>query len=554
MKLREWEIWHTFSTFFVEPVKDLKTVARNLVQSGLFESAFLDDGDYFLHDENDVISGKADIRLEPERTSAIFTFSEKLPDNFSGETILESIYFRFAELRHFGENNTFPAKYIRGHLSECRLVTDKYNYRIYPTVKLYETGVLLVELRNIHPDIDITTEDFIEQFSNLYKIKFQNILVPPGLHTNGQHAFTTSDKSIRKIFLPLGRWLVDKEIKKYLKEKMVQNDDGEFGFRYVPLWEIKSSGNEKASQPDYFSIEDLVGAIFQAVSLASVGLRTGYSLLFRGQSRPLELSGYWSEHTNIHISKFVGQRSKAQQNENKFKEDLGWIMAGLYQKDKGFSIRYLPSNARHFEDFGAYVASHKTLWVWSKSGVNQQKVWEDPNRGHLIYFNQALCEMLDYGYALHQQILRSVSNFDRFDDAVNAKYSLVELEVMMRQPSVYGETSDLLNLGWKNMGIDEIRRAISDILTLKQIQASAREQRQIFRWQTILTMTFGFLAIPELASNFIKPFWLLSGLPRYHDVNLASLSDIGVAFVFVCSIILIFLRITAKRNKKTNRV
>jgi hypothetical protein len=101
------------------------------------------------------------------------------------------------------------------------------------------------------------------------------------------------------------------------------------------------------------------------------------------------------------------------------------------------------------------------------------------------------------------------------------------------------------------MGVQDIRKAISEILELKQIQASTQEQRQTFRWQTILTMTFGFLAIPEVASNFIKPLWNLSKLPRPQDIDSANLSDISIAFVFVCLLILIFLRITTKKDKRT---
>ena len=47
--------------------------------------------------------------------------------------------------------------------------------------------------------------------------------------------------------------------------------------------------------------------------------------------------------------------------------------------------------------------------------------------------------MLDYGYSLHKQIFRFVNSLDKLDDAIAAKYNLVELEVMMRQLSVYIE-------------------------------------------------------------------------------------------------------------------
>ena len=155
--------------------------------------------------------------------------------------------------------------------------------------------------------------------------------------------------------------------------------------------------------------------------------------------------------------------------------------------------------------------------------------------------------MLDYGFSLHQRMLELVSNLNTFDEALNAKQTLVNLETEMHQLSPYGEISDLLRQGWNSMGVDRLRVAISEIIALKQIQASTTEERRNFKWQTALTILFGTLAIPELARSIIKPLWEVSKLPRFQDVNLASLSDIIVAFILVSPfLILAFLNSSRK--------
>src|SRR6266850_909334 len=45
--LREWQIWHSFSSFLVGPVPKLDALARNLVTQGLAECAFVSGGRAF---------------------------------------------------------------------------------------------------------------------------------------------------------------------------------------------------------------------------------------------------------------------------------------------------------------------------------------------------------------------------------------------------------------------------------------------------------------------------------------------------------------------------
>jgi len=539
MLLKEWEIWDTYSTFFIDSINDLKDVALNLTQAGLLKYSLLDDGVYFWQEGDAILSGEAKVLLEPNRSEASFNFNQKISDDYALETFLESLYFRFAELKQFGQNKRFSTGYIRGHIGECRLVTDTYTYSIYPSIKLYATGVLLVDFRIIHPNTLVSTKEFIEEFLSLHKMRFRNILVPPSLHINGQHAFTASEK-LRWPLYRFGSWLVDKEITKYVNQNTVKEKSDGFDFEFVPLWEDKEKTNETI-ESNGFLLEDLVLTIFQSVSVAAMGLRRGKSLIFSGPNKSLNLGSRWRGHPHIHLIKFNGQADLAQQNEIKFKNDFGWIMAGLYEKPKEFGKKYLPPNSRELSDYGVYIANQATLWVWSKVGLNEMKKWEIPNRGHFVYLHQSICEMLDYGFSLHQRMLELVSNLNTFDEALNAKQTLVNLETEMQNLSPYGEISDLLRQGWNSMGVDRLRIAISEIIALKQTQASDTEERQNFRWQFALTILFGSLAIPELARSIIKPLWELSTLPRSQDINLAGLGDIVVALFLVSPFLMLAL-------------
>ena len=81
MLLREWEIWFTFATYFVDPIEDLEKAAKNLVKSGLLECAFIDDGKFFCLNNSVLTSGNVDISLDTSRSKATFEILQTLPTN-----------------------------------------------------------------------------------------------------------------------------------------------------------------------------------------------------------------------------------------------------------------------------------------------------------------------------------------------------------------------------------------------------------------------------------------------------------------------------------------
>ena len=135
MLLQEWEIWYTFATYFVEPIENLELAAKNLVESGLLSCAFVSDGKFFWLNKLNLTSGDVNIALDFSRSKITFDVKPNVPDeNYARESLFQSIYFRFAELKFYRQHKNFPLKYISGHIGECQLIYKDQCYFLYPII------------------------------------------------------------------------------------------------------------------------------------------------------------------------------------------------------------------------------------------------------------------------------------------------------------------------------------------------------------------------------------------------------------------------------------
>lgn len=553
MILKEWEIWHTYSTYFTDPIPNLQTVAQNLVKNKLLHCAYLDTGEFYWLDKDNLIDGKVDISFGDNHSNASIRVEKKFPENYAGEALFQSAKLRFSEMRILSNDQGFTPHYLRGYLGECRLVSQNgYNYHVYPIIKLYETGTLLVEFRVMSPHIKINLEEFIDKFVNMFRWEFNQVFIPPALHLIYHHTCFLNETTKMPLFDRLKFFSLSKNLQSHIDNVTTVEASGDFNFEFVPLLNPNENQNNKTQDGKFvyeerdFFLSTLADIIFHTVGFVAGGKREGLSFLLNGPKKPLYVGNFWSGRPHIHIIQFDKQENKALDNEKKFKSDLGWIMARITRKKPETGERYLPVNSRHFDDFSAYIASQSTLWVWSKNGLKQQKPWSDPNRGHLIYENQVKCELLEYGYMLYRRLAEISGILEKSDEILSLKQSVAQLEIKLNETSVYGEIRDMITTGWVNMGVDKLKTLISELTTIRQTQASISEQRHSFLWQVVLTLVFGLLSLLSAASNIVKPIWELSGITRSTNENLAVLGDMAVAIPIVFILILLFWKMLKK--------
>lgn len=64
--LREWQLWHTFASYFVEALPPLETVAENLVRWGVAECAVTSEGSaWWSNDDPTMPPSRTDRRQKP---------------------------------------------------------------------------------------------------------------------------------------------------------------------------------------------------------------------------------------------------------------------------------------------------------------------------------------------------------------------------------------------------------------------------------------------------------------------------------------------------------
>lgn len=167
--------------------------------------------------------------------------------------------------------------------------------------------------------------------------------------------------------------------------------------------------------------------------------------------------------------------------------------------DAHLGRQFLSENARLLGDFAAYVPSQAILWVWARKGLDAQEMWGDPNRGHLIYANQVMCELLDYGYTFHRQLAEQATSLPTTDYVLKTRKELTRLEMQMPVASPYGEIRELVEKGWQALGVDRLRSEVAALLAVRETETTVAETRKTNQWSALLTILFGMVAVPPLA-------------------------------------------------------
>ena len=228
------------------------------------------------------------------------------------------------------------------------------------------------------------------------------------------------------------------------------------------------------------------------------------------------------------------------ENETCHGADFEKIVCRVPFPDDAKARRTLPKDARLFEDYSAYVTSATSLWVWSRDGLSQQSANMDPNRGNLIYERQVLVELLEYGYMLHRSLYHRLQEFGTTAEVISVRKQLLQLKRSMHEASHSGEIRDLLEKGWKEMGLPDFVSEIDAGLRLRESEARSIEALRTTRVGWALTVLFGFVVVPTLADQVILPAWKLTPFPQFSNTSLTTLVADGIAVL----IVLLFLWLT----------
>lgn len=310
---------------------------------------------------------------------------------------------------------------------------------------------------------------------------------------------------------------------------------GDFDFELAPL-----VGDEE--QPE--TITSTAQTLFSIISYLSSVRRTGLRYLFFGHKLLNSVGNYWSGRPHIHIVRHSNQAETASMNENRNKGSFGWIIARAYGEGAS-GEKYLPESNRIFEDYRAYIALSGMLWVWSKNGLHSQDEWDEPNRGHLIYENEAQGCLVEYGYMLNKSLSDSLSEVENISsqEILNIRRFIVDLKSRMLHSSHYGEVGELLIDGCEALGLSKLQAIINENISILEIEAKLSESKRSDRLGRAIALVFGFISIPVFADSIVKPVWYYFDLWHPENPNLVSLMINLVTAVMIFAVVITLFRL-----------
>jgi hypothetical protein len=332
-------------------------------------------------------------------------------------------------------------------------------------------------------------------------------------------------------------WLQDIH-NRVIEERTKESADIDFSFELSP-W---------SGQTD--DLRSIALTIFHTCSFLIIGPRRGLSFLFLGQPPLPELGEYWSGRPHIHIVRFQHQKQTATENHKHFGLEFARILARTTSSIANMT-KEMPEDARLFEDFSAYVTSPCSLWVWSKKGLDDQAANEDPNRGNFIYERQALMELLEYGYMLHRGLYHRVEQLSSTAQVMRMRKDILRLRLRMRESSHSGEIRELLENGWKELGLPTLVSEIESALALRESEMRSSDNMRATRLGWGIAVVFGFVAVPGLADQFITPLWSLLKVHPVADVLKAKLIADALAMLLIALILtLVLFLLSLRRNSQ----
>jgi hypothetical protein len=531
LEIQEWEIWHTYTTYVDSDGIDLEVTAGRLVKSGIAECAMLQEGRTYWRSGDKVESGLTTISIDAINGGAEFNLKldegcKTRPAGFALEAWGQAAYFRTGEHRVLGGSAALPPPYLRAFLGKCVLTStsvsgESKELSLYPILIIYESGVMIVELRMIGPESDTTLENFIAGGVNLYKYKFASVEVNPGLAKFAARAYDeyaskwTFLRRLHISWLQAGHNIA---VRQRTKKKV----DDDFTFELAP-W--------SDSQDD--DLKSIALTICHTAAFFTRPAKSGLAFLLWGQPPPPLPGDFWSGRPHVHLVRFHKQCKTAGENEDRHGADFGRILNRATSMGDSAARDSLPKNGRLFDDYGAYILSTASLWVWSTGGLSALKASMDSNRGNLIYERQVLVELLEYGYMLHRSLYHRVEQFKTTADVVAVRKEIVQLRLKMREASHSGEIRKLLENGWNEFGLQDLIADTNTLLGLRESETRSSEALRATRVGFALTVVFGLVAVPQLADQVIKPAWNVMGLYRFTDLSVAGLIWVGIAFLLV---------------------
>ncbi|MGD8191526.1 hypothetical protein ACQCN2_16220 [Brevibacillus ginsengisoli] len=443
----------------------------------------------------------------------------------------ESMKFNEQKLyKHFEKNNS----YIRIFFGGCYLREEGKLLSVYPQIKLYKNGILLVTFRKMLPDTNLTIEEFINYEVNIVTKSFDEILLPAGIIFANELASRKSSKY--KLYNRKSQYNTLAKVMTNIKNSSKLIRETDFCFNVIPV--VTGNINEELNL-------DMIKDMF----LVYISYFANMSLLKPLNKRKNEkysLHTYFRGVPSIFLLNFSNQPDSKKQFDLIHNRVFNKILA---RSDGVEKIDIEEKDYRLYDDYSVFANEAVILWVLSKQGLLSNEDYTDPNRGHLIYDKQVQSEMMMFMFGLKHKLF-TISNSSEYTvlEVIKQKNAINQMERDFTEASNFGEINDLLK-GYSQMFF-KLQENTDINLSLKKELGNELNQKKINTFSWIIAIFFGLLSISSFSKDFLLPLWKVftkpnsAGYIQDLETVVAYLTSASITIIFL---ILLFFLINRRR-------
>lgn len=528
MQIMDWDIWHVYSTFFIEEIMPLEEIAGLLVKYDFCNNIFSSEEEIFWKQGKNIYREAINIQKKGyERKAKVNLPYKKIDYNLEGFNQSFKMFFYESDIFNSIYFNSFT--YIRCFLEPIYLYEQKSYKILYPQIKIYDNGVVLITYRVISSKKQISVDNFIPEYLNLYKHNFDSILLSPGLLKLIYRAFLLDE-------IVMGNFRGYKFGKKvnFVDEKIDSNsiviNEGDFTFNLTPIGTVL--------EYDVLNIDFLQGII--TASLEYVLNKGKINKINRNKKGKYKfnIGNYWLGYPSVYLLKYKNQPEFSDSIIKKFGFSLSKLMARVSSIYFEETSNFFGKNLRAFKDYCVFINEALVLWVFSKKGLESDREFFDPNRGHLIYNKQVFIESILHFYLSCKRLEeRSSYMIFSYKSLIKETLDIIDFYKNTEKISSKGELNCFYRKAINKLGFKQLKKYTDE--RLKTIAEISKENR-INSYRKIglaLSIFFGLLSSTIITERITIPLWVHlnlwtpSQIEVYRDIFLFSITIIPIGIL-----------------------
>ncbi|PEW67022.1 hypothetical protein CN448_19020 [Bacillus cereus] len=521
MIIKDYDIWYTYSQYFLNEEIDLEKMAKTLVKLEIADLVVSSsDIAYWIFDEELCVEN---VGVKYPKSN-FMTFSKPPNMNQLQAEFYEQAYkFEFHQRNLFTEMLNVKNRYIRAFLGKIYLKNEDMVVALYPQVKIYENGVVLLSLRKFCGNDDIPVGDFINNYVNLFTERFQELWMSSGIVLARELSVLSYEKLSNK-----EKKRAYNAIKEGICELTQVVEDEEQGFSFK-LCNVPARGT--------LNLGLVTDTIFEAIEY-SANVKIEQPLRVE---RFYELGTYWRGMPFIYLLDYENQPHST----NDLLDEHYYMFSQILNRVSKISQCNIDNlkednDYRSFDDYKLFINEAVVLWAIAGQSLVSNIKYVDANRGHLIYDKQVQSEMLLYVYALyHKLFIKSYKENYTTEQVIQYQMKINEMYRDFKyEASHYGEINNLLN-ALSKFGVDDLKESIDNNLKLKKELDTLISNKNNTIFSRVLSILFGILGASSISTNVVLPIWEMMDVKILNSAEGQKIESYLFTVIFLIVIIFI---------------